>query len=137
MAALGVVTLILLVVFLTLIFRSNPNGLVKVLGGVATLAGALAGLVYGTQRGRKQGRKETGSRVLPVLKDVQAELKRHDRELAAVRAQLRAEREGKQEHEAAGDQSTWQLLIPSHLERSDSQTEVRLNQAISYVQQVT
>jgi hypothetical protein len=136
-AALGVVTLVLLVVFLTLTFRSNPNALVKVLGAVATLAGALAGLVYGTQRGKKQGRKETGSRVLPVLKDVQAELERHDRQLAAVRAQLREESEAEQGTEAASGQGAWQTRIPDHPKRSDSPTETSLKSAISYLEKIT
>jgi hypothetical protein len=53
-AALGIVALIILVVFLVLVFRQNPSVLIKVLGAVAALATALAGLVWRTRRGRKQ-----------------------------------------------------------------------------------
>jgi hypothetical protein len=50
-AALGIVALIILVVFLVLVFRQNPSALIKVLGAVAALETALAGLVWALGRG--------------------------------------------------------------------------------------
>lgn len=69
-AALGIVALIFLVVFLVLIFRQNPSALIKVLGGVAALATALAGLVWGTRKGRKQ----VATHLLPEMQTAKAAL---------------------------------------------------------------
>jgi hypothetical protein len=69
-AALGIVALIILVVFLVLVFRQNPSALIKVLGAVAALATALAGLVWGTRRGRKQ----VADHLLPEMQAAKAAL---------------------------------------------------------------